>query len=89
MPSIPMGRTRPQETPWLIVESGSWEYRVLKAYSADPDKPYARWLCAVRSPFTGPFPDLGDTYIRDVQGRVTFQDPSVPGTALPSHLRRA
>lgn len=86
--ACPMGKTRPESDPWLVVEDGTgWVWRVLKAYTADPDKPYARWFCAVSSPFTQGGSDWGDTYTADVRGYVTHRDPSVPDEALPRHLR--
>lgn len=46
-----------------------WEWRVLKKYQT-PEKeatnPYARWMCAVKSPHTFGSYDMGDTYIRDI-----------------------
>ena len=85
--AIPMGRTRPASDPWLTVTDGSWEWRVLKAYTEDPDKPNARWFCEVRSPFV-PRGEMGDTYVRDIAGAITQRDAAVPDEALPSHLRR-
>ena len=53
-----------------------WEWRVLKKYQT-PDKecnnPYARWLCAVKSPMTYGSWEYGDTYIKDVVGMYTKQ----------------
>ena len=88
MSAIPMGKTRPIEKPYLTVTDGRFTFKVLKAYSADPDKPYARWLCEVTSPYTGPIGDIGDTYISDVAGVITQRDPDVPDEAMPSHLRK-
>lgn len=85
--SIPMGKSRTVDKPYLIVQSDGWEYRVLKAYSADPDKQYARWFCSVKSPYTFGGADMGDTYVSDVRGVVTFRDPEVPDSALPRWLR--
>ncbi len=46
-----------------------WEWRVLKKYQT-PEKeisnPYARWMCAVKSPMTFGSYDMGDTYVKDV-----------------------
>lgn len=83
---IPMGKTRSKSTPWLIYEAGGWTWRVLKAYSTDPNKRYARWLCDVSSPHTFGGSDMGDAYIADVvrYSTLTYQDPSVPESALPS-----
>jgi hypothetical protein len=82
-----MGKTRPVSNPWLTVKSNGWTWKVLKAYSADPDKPFARWFCDVSSPFTAPSSDMGDTYTADVFGVITQIDPDVPLSALPKHLQ--
>lgn len=69
----PAGKMRPVENPYEIWKSpdGSWEWRVLKKYQS-PDKeatnPYARWMCAVKSPYTFGSWEYGDTYVRDVRG---------------------
>lgn len=44
-----------------------WEWRVLKKWQADDDKPNARWFCAVKSPFTYGGYDYGDVYASDVK----------------------
>jgi hypothetical protein len=82
----PMGKTRPADNPYLTVTDGTFTHKVLKAYSADPDKPYARWFCDVSSPMTHGGSDLGDTYIATVTGRIIQRDPVVPDSALPRHL---
>ena len=46
----PMGKSRTVDDPYLTVESRGWTWKVLKAYSSDPNKPGARWFCAVQSP---------------------------------------
>ena len=51
---------------WKSVD-GSWEWRVLKKWQVDDDKPYARWFCGVKSPFTYGSFELGDTYVKDVK----------------------
>ena len=83
MTKIPMGTTRPASNPWLTITDGDWTTKVLRAYSSKPDAPYARWLCEV-TPQGSPFSDVGDTYIRDIDGRIVQIDPSVPNEALPS-----
>jgi hypothetical protein len=96
--AIPMGKSRTVEDPWLVITLGDalgdgWEYRVLKAYTEDPDSPRARWHCAVKSPYTFGGFDQGDTYIADIKGFagprpvITQRDPSVPDEALPAWLR--
>lgn len=86
--AVPMGKTRKLEDPWLVVENGDgWTFKVLKAYTADPNQPYARWLCAVSSPYTFGGYDMGDTYVKDVEGKITYRDPSIPDSAIPARLR--
>lgn len=48
-------------------ESAGWEWRILKKWQADDNKPYARWMCAVKSPMTFGGYDMGDTYAKDVK----------------------
>ena len=46
-----------------------FEWRVLKTYQSkdNEDKnPYARWYCAVKSPYTHDRWEYGDTYIKDI-----------------------
>jgi len=63
------GRTRKVHEPYEVWRTGSWEWRVLKKYQS-PDKeavnPFARWFCAVKSPFTFGTFDYGDVYIADI-----------------------
>ena len=42
-----------------------WTWKVWKKYQKNDDKPYARALCTVTSPFTGQRGDMGDCYITD------------------------
>ena len=62
-------KTRPPSNPYLTIRSGDWTWSVLKAYqsrSAELKNPYARWLCLVATPMTGPSGDMGDTYISSI-----------------------
>jgi hypothetical protein len=64
------GKMRKPENAYEVWENASgWTWYVLKKYQS-PDKektnPYARWMCAVSSPFTFGGCDYGDTYIRDI-----------------------
>ena len=63
------GKTREVDNPYEIWKAGDWEWRILKKYQ-NPDNekknPYARWFCAVRSPFTHGSWEYGDTYINDI-----------------------
>ena len=64
------GKTRKVNEPyevWRIVSQG-WEWRVLKKHQADDNKPYGRWLCAVKSPFTHGGYDMGDVYVSEIKG---------------------
>lgn len=87
-----MGKTRPVEVPYLTVvdEANAWgptTFKVLKAYQADPEKPYGRVFVSAVSGATGPMGDLGDAYWGDVTGEVIQRDPLVTDEMLPSHLR--
>ena len=63
------GKTREVDNPYEIWKAGDWEWRMLKKYQ-NPDNekknPYARWFCAVKSPFTYGSWEYGDTYISDI-----------------------
>jgi hypothetical protein len=64
-------KTRPIEAPYEVWQAGSsWEWRVLKKYQS-PEKeeanPYARWFCAVASPFVDDY-EYGDCYVKDITG---------------------
>lgn len=59
-------KTRDVNDPYEIYRQGNWEWRVLKKWQIDDDKPYARWFCAVKTPFTAPGYDMGDTYVSDI-----------------------
>ena len=64
-------KTRKVEEPYEVWRAGSWEWRVLKKYQTperEAANPYARWFCAVKSPFTYGDWEYGDTYVRDVIG---------------------
>lgn len=65
-----MGKTRKVDNPYMVYVRTGWEWRVLKAYQS-PEKelanPYARWYCAVRSPFTHGSWEYGDVYCKDIK----------------------
>lgn len=86
MAAIVMGKTRTADKPYLVVEGGGFKYKVLRAYSADPNKSGARWFLATSSPYTYGSDELGDGYTADVTGTITYRDPEVPDSALPRHL---
>lgn len=50
---------------------GITEWRVLKKWQIDDNKPYARWFCAVMSPATFGSYDLGDVYVKDIKTYAT------------------
>lgn len=67
-----MSKARPVNEPYEVYVYGEWEWRVLKKYQTPENErknPYARWFCAVRSPYTYDSYDMGDTYVNDVIGR--------------------
>lgn len=56
-----------------------WEWRVLKKYQAPKNEinnPYARWFCAVKSPYTHGSYDIGDVYVREIKSVAKLVDPS-------------
>jgi hypothetical protein len=61
-----MLKTRKVNDPYEVYRAGGWEWRVLKKWQADDEKPYARWFCAVQSPFTYGSYDMGDCYAADI-----------------------
>lgn len=91
MTKIAMGKTRPVSNPWLTIEGRGWNqgwtYKVLKANIGDPEKQYASWFVDVQSPYTNPGSDMGDTYIKEIEGVIVQRDPEVPDSALPRWLR--
>lgn len=62
-------KTRKLEEPYEVWKSfdGSWEWRVLKKWQVDDTKQYARWYCAVKSPFTYGSYEYGDVYVTDIK----------------------
>lgn len=65
----PFAKTRKIDDPYEVWTSrdGSWEWRVLKKWQVDDNKPYARWFCAVKSPHTYGGYDMGDVYVADIK----------------------
>lgn len=62
-------KTRKIDNPYEIWKSvnGLWEWRVLKKWQTDDDKPYARWFCGVKSPMTFGSFELGDVYVKEIK----------------------
>jgi hypothetical protein len=83
------GKTRPVEQPYEVWEAGTganmWQWKVLKKYQADDNKPYARAFCAVSSPITreqmSSGYELGDCYIADYASVATKVVDNVPSAA--------
>jgi hypothetical protein len=62
-------KTVDRDHAYMITKEGDWTWFVLKAYrsrKSEKTDRYARWLCCVVTPMTGPNGDIGDTYIHDV-----------------------
>jgi len=76
----PFGKTRDMENPYATYRGHyGWEWRVLKTYQRpdkEEDNQYARWFCAVKSPFTFDSFEMGDTYISDVLAQSLLVDAS-------------
>jgi len=65
------GKTRPQDNPYFAISRGDWTWRILKAWqpaATARENEFARYFCAVSSPFTAPGVDMGDVYVRDIPG---------------------
>lgn len=61
-----MLKTRTIDNPYEIWVCGGWEWRVLKKWQADDNKPYARWYCFVTSPLCKDG-EYGDCYVKDIK----------------------
>lgn len=56
-----------ESNPYEVWKNHSgWEWRVLKKYQADDNKPFARWFCWVCSPFC-PDGEFGDVYVKEIK----------------------
>lgn len=71
----PCGKTRPLDNPYEVwkgkVSIGgdilNMEWRVLKKWQVDDNKPYARWFVAAKSEATyGDF-EYGDEYVENIK----------------------
>lgn len=61
------GKTRPVDKPYEIWSNGTWTWKVLKKYQSPDNEAknqYARWFCAVTSPFATD--EMGDVYVREI-----------------------
>lgn len=69
-------KTRPVDDPYEIwkgrVNIGgdilNFEWRVLKKWQVDDNKPYARWYVAAKSEATYGEWEYGDTYVNEIKG---------------------
>lgn len=64
-------KTRKLDEPYEVWVAGDWEWRVLKKWQADDNKQYARWFCAVKSPFTYGSYEYGDVYVSEIKENAT------------------
>ena len=60
-------KMRKVDQPYEIWKTGDWEWRVLKKWQVDDDKPFARWFCGVKSPYTYGRFELGDVYVAEIK----------------------
>lgn len=65
------GKIRDKNDPYEVYRNSSgWEWRVLKKWQSpakESQNPYARWFCAVKSPYTSPSYDMGDVYVNEIK----------------------
>ena len=65
------GKMRDKENPYEVWRNNSgWEWRILKKYQKpelEAKNPYARWFCAVKSPYTWGSHELGDVYVSEIK----------------------
>lgn len=63
-------KTRPLTQPYEVWTSpvfGGCEYRILKKWQVDDNKPYARWMVAAKSSATHGGWDMGDEYVENIK----------------------
>ena len=65
-------KMRDKENPYEIWrnDDAGFEWRVLKKYQKpelEAKNPYARWFCAVKSPYTWGSHELGDVYVSEIK----------------------
>lgn len=65
-------KERKSTDPYEIWRSfdGTWEWHVMKKWQADDNKPYARWMCLVKTPFV-PEGEIGDVYVKEIKEQAT------------------
>ncbi len=69
--SNPCAKTRKVEQPYEVWKNDAgWEWRVLKKYQSEKNEltnHNARWMCAVKSPYTHGGYDYGDVFVREIK----------------------
>lgn len=78
--------TKGVNEPYEIYQAGDWEWRVLRKYQTpkkEAKNPYARWFCAVKSPYTHGGYEMGDCYVKEVSGVGIRMKPEL----VASHLK--
>lgn len=88
----PCAKARKEAQPYevWVSKDGTWKWRVLKKYQspeAEAKNQFARWYCAVTSPFTQGGSDLGDVYAKDVKSRAVLVE--VDGKPVSPEVRAA
>ncbi len=73
------GKTKTANNPYevWVDENSGWEWRVLKKYQAphkEATNKFARWFCAVKSPFTRGEFEYGDVYVREIIEHARMQE---------------
>ena len=66
------GKMRKVEDPYEVwaTPDGTWVWKVLKKWQNpvnEAKNAYARWFCAVSSPFTAGGYDMGDVYVSEIK----------------------
>ena len=64
------GKMREKDNPYEVWKGNGFEWRVLKKYQKpelEAKNPYARWFCAVSSPYTWGEFELGDVYVSEIK----------------------
>jgi hypothetical protein len=79
-------KTRPVDNPYEIWENklAGWTWHVLKKYQNPENEAknkYARWYCAVKSPYTYDSWEYGDVYVIEITKYAvrTFIDETISG----------
>lgn len=60
-------KMRKLDRPYEIWKVADWEWRVLKKWQTNDDKPFARWFCAVKSNLTSGQFEYGDVYVSEIK----------------------